>query len=137
MSNFTMLQGQSVFKEVVTATDPYWDNGVYYEGDKVTTYQSLSDCFVEPMDAEESEYLPSGISLKDSRWLLCDHNLNTYRENNDDASLADTIYLSNPETGRKKVAYKVFDKEEWLEDDGMELLDSSSYNFILVKEGKL
>jgi len=31
----------------------------------------------------------------------------------------------------------VFDKEEWLEDDGMELLDSNSYNYILVKEGKL
>lgn len=137
MSNFTMLTGQTVYVQREEIGNPYWKNGIYYEGEKIITYEPIAQCFVEEMEPEASDYLPSGVTLRDSRWLFTDANLETYREQNDSASMCDTIYLGNPETGKKKTAYKVFDKMSWEEDGGMELLDTDSYDYVIIKEGKL
>lgn len=133
---FELLSGQVVYVKRETVGDPYWDNGIMMSGDTVVTYESITETFIEPVDREETEYLPSGLSIKDSRWLLCDHKLSTVREHNDDASMADVVYLGDPTTGRKQTAYVVWDKEDWETDAGMGLLDSG-YNYIIVKQGKV
>lgn len=137
MMAFELLSGQVVYVKRETIGDPYWDNGVMMAGEIIVSYESITDCFIEPVDREETEYLPSGLNIRDSRWLLTDTNLSTVRENNDDASMADVVYLGNPTTGKKKTPYVVWDKEDWETDAGMELLDSDGYNFIIVKQGKV
>ena len=133
---FTLLSGQTIYREKTHTGEGYWLDGVYYQGEQTVIYEPLSDVFVEPYDRQESEILPDGIRTNDARWVLCGHQLNTYRENNDNASFADRIYLRNPEVGKKAQAYLVFDLEDWDTYGDMTMVDEG-YNYVIVKEGKV
>jgi hypothetical protein len=135
MNNFTILKGQTIYKQGVSKGEGYWKDGVYYQGEDTPIYEPLSNVFVEPYEREDSDILPEGISTNDARWILCDHVLSSYRENADNASMADRIFLRDPEVGKKATPYIIFDIETWGGDEGMELL-SDGFNYVAVKEGK-
>ncbi|AUR91496.1 head-closure protein [Vibrio phage 1.161.O._10N.261.48.C5] len=137
MSNFTLMNGQSIWVERVTSGSGYWDSGVYHNGEEVITYDQLQGNFVEPMSKDELEILPEGLSSKSARWLLTDHVLNVASESPDDASYPDKVYLSDPEVGKKKTAWVVFDRETWDEEENFEMLDTDSYDYVIVREDKL
>jgi len=137
MSNYTLLSGQTVYKEVLTTGDGYWRDGVYFKGETLPTYTTLDKCFVEPMAKEELQVLPEGYSTRDVRWLLTDHVLNVASESPDDANYPDKVYLSDPEVGKKKTAWVVFDREVWDEEENFEMLDTDSYDYVIVREDRL
>ena len=133
---FTMLSGQTVYREKVAQGEGYWLDGVYYQGEDVVNYEPLSGVFVEPFDREEAELLPTGIKTSDARWLLCDHVLDTYKKNNDDASYADKVYLRETTTGTKANCYVVMDLEEW-DTYGDFTMIEGGYNYIIIKESAI
>ncbi len=137
MSSFTMLQGQTIWVERKTTGGGYWLDGVYHRSDEVITYEQLQGNFIEPMDKDELEILPEGLSSKSARWLLTDHVLNVASESPDDANYPDKVYLSDPEVGKKKTAWVVFDREVWDEEEDFEMLDTDSYDYVIVREDKL
>lgn len=134
--SYEMLKGQAVYVEKQHEGEGYWKDGIHHKGSPTVGYETLQDNFIEPVDRGEVEALPSGIRTKDARWLLTDHPLNTYMENNENASYADKVYLSDPTVGSKKNAYIVYDNEDWSEDCGTEFF-SGGFNYLIVKEGKL
>ncbi len=134
---FTLLGDRQIaYKEVITKTPDWLDNGILKKGEEVITYESF-ECNHEPFEAEEAELTPSGVSSRDSRWLFTPELLKTYRDFESDSGLADRIYLSNPEEGRRKPqAYTIYDKESW-ETTGSFTLVDSGYDYIIIREGKL
>ena len=137
MSNYTLLSGQTIWVERKTTGSGYWDSGVYHVGDEVITYEAKTGNFIEPMSKDEMEILPEGLSSKSARWLLTDHVLNVASESPDDANYPDKIYLSDPEVGKKKTAWVVFDREVWDEEENFEMLDTDSYDYVIVREDRL
>ncbi|QZI90007.1 hypothetical protein MYOV057v1_p0092 [Vibrio phage 184E37.1] len=135
--SFTLLSGQTIWVERKTTWGGYWLDGTYHFGEEVITYETLDKCFVEPVSGEETEILPEGLSSKSARWLLTDHVLNVASENPDDANYPDKVYLSDPEVGKKKTAWVVFDRETWDEEENFEMLDTDSYDYVIVREDKL
>lgn len=134
---FELLDGNVVYKEVKTKLPDYWENNVYKEGETTISYEPIRNTFVEPMDTEEAALLPSGVSSTDSVWLLTDTELRTYTDFETDSGLADRIYLTNPEEGRyKPQPYVVHSVAPWSVYNDMQLINDS-FDYILVREGKL
>lgn len=135
---FELLKGGSVWLKQSTKLPDYWENGVYHEGDETVSYKELKACFVEPMTPEEAELSMSGVSSSEMQWLLTDETLKTYRDFETDSSLADVVYLSNPETGRvKPQAWVVYEIQIFENYDDFELIEASGHDYVIVKEGKL
>ncbi|CAH9012418.1 putative head-closure protein [Vibrio phage 424E50-1] len=134
---FTILgDRQVVYKEVITKTPDWLDNGILKKGTETITYQEI-ECNHEPFDAEEAELTPTSVGSRDSRWLYTTELLNTYLDFETNSTMADKVYLTDPTRGRAKPqAYTVYDRESWEVTESFELLDSS-YDYIIVREGKL
>jgi hypothetical protein len=133
---FTLLNGRTFYKEQVEKLDGYWDNGLYHEGEETITYPTFTGHY-EPMTAEESELLPSGVKTSAAIWLYTAEELKTYSDYETDSSgKADIIYLHDPESGTRKARpYKVWESEVWETGDDFIMVDEE-HSYICIREDK-
>ena len=133
---FTLLTGRTFYKEEVTQLEGYWDNGLFYEGEKTLTYPTFTGHW-ENVTSEESELLPKGVKTSTAIWLYTTEELKTYSDyETDSVEKADIIYLNDPTSGTRKArAYKVWESELWETGDEFSLIDEER-SYICIREDK-
>lgn len=132
---FSLIVEDTFYKEESTVTDAYTLRGVYYEGETSITYKSISGTIEPYSKGEESMLLPAGSSSSDAKVLYTSEYLQTY-DDTGDVSLADRVYLSDPEvSGNKPQPYRVMNKEDWSTNSGFVLISTDdAVEYLLVKE---
>jgi hypothetical protein len=133
---FTLIQEDTLYKEVKTYTDGYYKRGVYYDGEETITYPTFEG-LAEPMgDGSENLALPQGVSSTDTIMVYTSEELNTSEDNGNDATLADVIYINDPETRKGSQKYVVWRDAAWSANASFTLIDSA-HDYVCIKEGKL
>ncbi len=134
---FSLIQEDTFYKEEVTYTDSYTLRGVYYESESATTYKTFTGTD-EPYDEESILVLPAGTSARDARILFTSESLLDY-DLTGDVSLADVVYLTDPEVGKyKPKRYIVMDKDHWKTNASFSLLQGEeATSYLLIKEEKV
>ncbi len=134
---FSLIQEDVFYKEETTYSDPYTLRGVYHDGEETTTYKIFTGTD-EPYDEESILVLPAGTSPRDARTLYSSEPLLTYDDTND-TTLADVVYLTDPEVGKyKPKRYIVMDKEHWKTNASFSLLQGEeATSYLLIKEEKV
>lgn len=135
MDEYSLLQPVTIYKEVVKHTGGYWSGGTYIEGTPTTTYENVT-CFWESDDGKNTEVLPEGVRSSDVVWIDTDEDLKTASDNGEDSTLADTVYLHNPETDSSARPYRIMGKWDDNGAKGFELLTSFRYSYLAVRERK-
>ena len=69
-----------------------------------------------------------------SRILFTSTSLKTHNDLKNTATVADVVYLDDPETDQAAHAYIVFDKANWRRNSGMKLLSTHGEYLIIRKE---
>lgn len=137
--DWALIEEDAFYKEETTVTDSYYKRGVYYEGDTIISYKTIYGTGEPYQDGTESIMLPSGASSTDAMILYSSEALLTYDDVGQDISLADKLYLKNPEVGKNKPQrYVVMNKEDWGTNSGFVLIqDDASVMYLVVKEEKV
>lgn len=138
MATWTLIKQQTCYLRKVTKLPDYWHNGVLHAGEETITWEPVT-CHHEPFDTEEAELLPSGVKSRQARWLFTEYNFKTWDDSQTNNTSADKVCFENPETSgtRKPKVYEVWRKEEWTKIDGLELLDNTQHDYVVVEEGRL
>ena len=136
--SWSLIEEDVLYKEEIIIKDSYWLRGVFYQSSEETTYKSILGTY-EPYrsDGEEAMVLPSGTSASDARMLYSSEQLLGY-EDSGDVSLADKVFLSNPESGKTMPQrYVVMQRELWPQNSGFSLISQDDSNaYLLIKEEK-
>jgi len=135
---FSLITQDQLFKEEIIVKDSYWLRGVYYNSSEETTYKSIYGT-VEPFisDPDQAMVLPAGTSSSDARLFYSSENLLGFSDTGD-ISLADKVFLTNPDTGKSKAQrYVVMERELWPQNSGFSLISQDDSNaYLLIKEEK-
>jgi len=133
---FSLITQDQLFKEEIIIKDSFWQRGVYYESSEETTFKAIYGT-VEPYTSDESMVLPAGTSSSDAMFLYSSEQLLTYSDSGT-VSLADKVYLTNPDSGKNKPQiYVVMERELWPENSGFALISTNDSNaYLLIKEEK-
>ena len=135
---FALITEDQLYKEEIIVKDSYWYKGVYYESSEDIVYKSIYGT-LEPFTRESNEaiVLPAGTSSSDAMYFYSSENLLTYDDGND-VSLADKVFLSNPESGKTMPQrYVVMQRELWPQNSGFSLISQDDSNaYLLIKEEK-
>ena len=135
---FALITQDQLFKEEIIIKDSFWQRGVFYQSSEEITYKNILGTY-EPYrsDGEEGMVLPAGTSSSDARMLYSSEQLLGY-EDSGDVSLADKVFLSNPEAGKTKPQrYVVMQRELWPQNSGFSLISQDDSNaYLLIKEEK-
>lgn len=136
--DWLLIEEDILYKEEVTYSDSYVLRGVFYEAKESVTYKPFF-CTDEPYrQGEESMMLPAGSSAEDARVIYTKESLMTYDDVND-ITIADKVYLSNPEYGKNKPQrYIVMNKEDWAVNSGFKLIKTDTADcYLIMKEEKV
>lgn len=135
-AEWTSLNKQVAYKEVITKLPDYWEDSLLKEGESTITYVEIS-CNHEKLGREDSEILPQGVRSTDARWLFTSERLNTHTDFETNVSKATKVYMSDPRNAiSKPPAYVVWDVAEWEASSSFELI-ATEYDYIIIREGKL
>lgn len=135
--SWELIEEDTLYKEEITYTDPYTLRGVYYAGEESIEYKTILGTVEPYRDGEEAMVLPSGTSASDARVLYSSEPLLTY-DDAADISIADKVYLTNPEVGKTTPQrFVVMNKENWTTNSGFTLIDTDdAITYLLIKEEK-
>lgn len=135
---FQLIIEDTLYLEKVEYTEPYILRGVYVAGGETITYESFSGSLDPYRDGQESLMLPAGTSSSDARILYSSTSLLTY-DDTGEASIADKVYLSDPQAGKKKAQrYVVMNKEDWTTNGSFQLISTDdAITYLLVREEKV
>lgn len=132
---FTLLQNDTLYKEVITSTGGGYNSGVWYPGTESKSYEQFSG-IVEPyMKEEESQLLPAGVSNESVAILFTSEKLKTNQSLPDDSSVADTIFIEDPETITTAQPYKVWSAQNWTKNQGFQLVEGF-YEYLIIRENR-
>lgn len=133
---FSLITDKTYYKKVVTRVGGGVVGGIYNKGTEVITYEP----FVgnkEPFEqGEESFVLPEGVTSRDAKILFSPEDLKVHTSTTKNASVADVVYFTNPETNLNAEGYVVWDKEVWDELDGNFTMIDNYQTYICIREAK-
>ena len=134
-NDFRLLTFATAFlqKQVKTTADQFV-NGVLITGEETTVFEPFPANSEPFTKGEKSMVLPSGVSSKDAYILFTSTSLKTHNDLKNTATVADVVYLDDPETDQAAHAYIVFDKANWRRNSGMKLLSTHGEYLIIRKE---
>ena len=132
---YELLTSRTLYRKIETVTeDSAWVDGVYYPTTSTTvTYEEFLGDFEPVGSGERKTVTPAGFNSEESIWVFSQVELNTTRNLNDNIVEGDVIYLQDPTTVPDTPAYIVFNKETWLTNDGFELLDTDTYDYVGIR----
>lgn len=138
MSSWNLIEEDILYKQEVTYKDSYWFQGVYHNGEENTSYKSIYGTYEPYLSGEDALVLPAGTRSSDARTLYTSESLLTY-EDSAEVTLADKVFLKNPDASRNKPQrYVVMAREDWAVNSGFALIDTDQANcYLLVKEEKV
>ena len=137
MSNFQLLVDDVAYLKTETQGTPNtFVKGILVEGTKTISYVPF-ECIPEPYSkGETSLVLPSGVSSRDAYILFTSKSLKTHDDLKGTATVADIVYLENPEDDQYAHPYVVFDHAPWKKNGGFQLLGGHG-EYLIIRQEKV
>ncbi|AUR92152.1 head-closure protein [Vibrio phage 1.170.O._10N.261.52.C3] len=132
--SFQLIKEFTFYKEVdSTPSGGSWVNGVWVEDTEGnTTYAPFPGTEEPYLQGESSLILPEGVDSSRAKTLFTKEPLKTHSSVG--ATLADKIYLVNPEENPNAEVYVVRDVQDWRVNSGFELF-TSQFEYLCVRDG--
>lgn len=137
MFGFSFIGSRSFWLETKTNTGGQFVDGKWVDGIIEYTYTEYQ-CMREPYPrGNASEVLPAGVKSSDTYIISTFQDLKVHEDSTGIAHNADVIYFSDPQTDSTAQAYIVFDKEEWEDNTGFQLISSGHGRYICIRREKV
>ena len=135
---FTLIQEDTLYKKMVSSSGGSYINGVWIPGTETISYVEILG-LLDPYTnkSEESLVLPEGVSSESSFILYSDELLNTNRSLPTGSTLADIVYITDPETDTSSNPYTVWSKSSYSGNGGFTLIDNTHYMYLLIREDRV